>query len=310
MNKGTLKSWGLLLLAIILGAGTYFGANHFFKEHEKKIRAELESKITSTKSIVVSSRDIQAGEIISAENMAIATVPSNFLPDGHVEPPMFDAMSGKELIYPMSQGTPLLQLYVGGNYADRFSDLIKKGHRPLTVEVDTINSNEGMIEVGDYVDLLLMVSGESEGVERLENIAENVNIVATGRTRSVSAESNGNVMSDGGQMYGYSTITVILPSDTAARVLLAQENGTLVTFLRNQEDKAKLGFDAISFHQMQDVTAGTIQYFTASNSDGANLKPKYVNIIGNTKSKIQNARKWNEPELTVSNTTSNTVETD
>ncbi len=273
MKNGFIKSWGLLLVALITGIGTYFTANYFFKQHEANIRAELEAQITSTKRIVVSSREIVAGEIISADNMAVAEVPANFLPDGHIEPNMFSSMQGRELLYPLGQGKPLLDIYVGGTYAERFSDLIGLGKRPLTVEVDTINSNEGMIEVGDYVDLLLKVTnGEDEGISRLDNIAEAVRVVATGSMRSIGHGDQTGVISETGYGSGYSTITVILDSDIAAKVLLAQENGTLVTFLRNQQDKRHLGFETVSYNNLLNGSKNTIEMYSNSNNDGALLR--------------------------------------
>lgn len=282
------KTWGLLLLALVVAGGAFWGSKSYLQSEKDALFAQFNESVAKTVTIVVSTRDVGAGEIVSASNMATVDVPAKFLPDSAVYPQMFDQVNGRELIYPMSEGTPLLEIYLGGGVVDKFSDLIEKGKRPVTIEIDNLNSNEGMLEIGDSVDLLQLLDGDKESVMQLNVLAENIKVFATGRTRSSSIDENVTAVSDGYSDQGYATITVIVDVKIAAKIILAQANGDLLTLLRNSRDDRKLPFKYISYADLDsDSESLLIEYYSASGSSGGNITPKYISSTGRTNQPVK-----------------------
>ncbi|GAA5218217.1 Flp pilus assembly protein CpaB [Corallincola platygyrae] len=292
-----LKSWGLLAAGIILAVIAYFSSQSYLQSEKEELLSNIRKKEAATVEVVVSSKKINAGDFIGASNMAVAKVPAKYLPDSYVSPLEFTQYAGKEMLVDMSRGKPLLKIYAGGEKAGRFSDLIAKGDRPLTLEVDSLESNEEMIEVGDHVDLVLMVKGgENNTVEKLDILAENVNVIATGARRSASTSAQGKTIAPS-DFYGYNTITVVLEAELAGQVLLAQENGDLVVMLRNQVDTEELDFEEIAYGATSNVSSGSIQYFAGSLSENGGLITAFVPVISTT-DPSKKLKRWQAPVAT------------
>lgn len=274
-------SWGLLAAALGLGALAFFAANWYLQQQQASLEQELLSQQGARRPVVVATMPIAAGEAIGGHNMAIAEIPTVNLSERAVSPDDFGYYDGKILRTPMSQGEPLLDHFVAGFGAERFSDLLLEGERAVTIAIDEIKSQDNMLVYGDRVDLLLLMEPDSQtaGVDEQQQLAplvENVRVLAVGRRALVARDADFAPATDDPEAdSAYSTITVGLPLDDASRVLLARDLGEIVVALRNRKDESPLRSDLLTGEGLLSRSAGegTYQFYSNSLSDGGALKP-------------------------------------
>jgi pilus assembly protein CpaB len=269
------RSWGLLAAAIALGALAFWGSSYYLESRERALTDELFSQLEERRPVVVATAELMPGAVVSPENMAVANVPVGHLSASAVTPDQFDSFAEKVLIAPMSPGEPLLHHFVAGDYAERFSDLLKPGERAVTLQIDEIKSNDGLLQLGDRVDLLL-VTGKGGGRQsdtELVPMVENVRVLATGRMPLATRDADlpgGDPEND--LAAGYSTVTVGVSADQATQLLLAKDLGDIVVLLRNREDTDALQASALSAERvLGGARNDAYEYFSGSQSEAGAL---------------------------------------
>ncbi|MBQ0960305.1 Flp pilus assembly protein CpaB [Ideonella sp. 4Y11] len=223
--------WLLLGLAIALGVGAVYLSNDLI--HSRLAQLEEESRRGRVMvSVVVAKRDLDRGEPISAEVMAIREVPKEFVHQNAVLPKQFGDFERQRLTLPIKRGEVLLPMHAEGGGQYVFSATLKKGQRAMTVEVDSVNSISGMLKPGDFIDLVY--SGRAaapQGAERDEELTlpllSKVPVLAT--DQRVSRRDDGTESS-------YSTITLEVSPEEADRIIVARAAGRLTALLRNPDD--------------------------------------------------------------------------
>lgn len=275
LSKST-QLWLQILAAVALGLSAYFLSKHLIEREKQKLASRMsEGQLSGT--IIVASRPLKAGEILSAENLAATDASIEFLPDDTLTPAQFDEIQGLELRHDLGEGKPLLSSYIQPPISERFSELVGPGQRAVTIDVDNRMSIEGMIRVGDRLDLLLRQGDGSEA--ELEVLAETVPVIATGALRSASQSRPNETVNEAAQDSYYSSLTVILPTELAAVALLAREEGSLIALLRGPSDEQPLGFTRIDRHAGS--TDKAVQFFSNSQQEAGQLTPKRLKEIRN-----------------------------
>ena len=109
----------------------------------------------------------------------------------------------------------------------------------MTVPVDELNAVAGMLEAGDFIDLV--ISGELEGDSAeqkgyvLRRLMEKVQILATGTMTRIDAKyAKANGVYPEEPFFG--TITIAVPAYLVTEILMARENETLNILLRHPGD--------------------------------------------------------------------------
>ena len=243
---GASRSWGLLAGSLVLGF-LAFGLSAWYLQHRQlAIENELMGQQGEKQEVVVALRDLQPGTVLSSETLAVAAVPVKHMSANAVTPDQFSFFDGKVLTSGMSQGEVLLNHFVAGLGAQRFSDLLQTGERAVTIPVDEIKSNDNMLTFGDRVDLLLLTEQMDDSAETtnhksqvLNPLVENVRVLAVGRHALVTREADLSGKQENDPL-SYGTLTVGVPIDDASRLLLGRDLGTIVVMLRNREDKSPL----------------------------------------------------------------------
>lgn len=242
-------NWILLLISLILGGVSAWATKNYFIVKEQELRSELSKDNTDMVDVVVATQELRKGDIISQQNMSVRSIQADTLPLEAIHPSQFGEIEGQMLLEPMSSGRPLLKTYLPGQRISQFSDMLKDGERAVTINIDDINSNAGMLVPSDHIDLLLSYKDESSSEERnkLHILLENVTVLATGRQ---SIDVNPELVDT---LYenpnAYNTVTLALSVDDAARVSLAKLKGSFVTLLRNQNEVRP--FEFVSLHEGQ-----------------------------------------------------------
>lgn len=239
---GFLKTGGLMLLALVFAGLAGWGTLSYLNSREAELRQAAASLDGPSVEVVVASAAVSPGETISLDNMAIAEVPQKYLPQDAIPPSEFELYAEKTILVPLDPGRPLLRSYISGlSHQSSFSAQLKEGWRAMTLPVDELSAVAGMLEAGDFVDLV--ISGEKENNEAekkdyvLRRLMEKVEVLATGTMTRVDAKyakANGAYPDE--PFFG--TITVAVPAYLVTEILLARENDTLNILLRHPKDES------------------------------------------------------------------------
>jgi len=274
------RSWGLLVVSLVIAGVAFWLTKTYLSSQENKLRQQLLDQQGAYANVVVASKDIIPGDVISLENMAVAQVPISNLSSSAVMPEQFGGFEGQVVRNYMSTGEPLLNHFVAGIGIERFSDLLDDGERAVTLEIDDINSVSGMLLPGDFVDIMMLLEEESDTQElagndnkNLKPLLQKVRILAVDALSLVSKEQDFIAQHSGyDDSMQYSSVTVGVGFDDAAKLILARDIGDLVFMLRNKEDRAHLKSDLLTkedlLHQ-NNSNSKSYKYYSSAKPAGS-----------------------------------------
>ncbi|MFA5521485.1 MAG: Flp pilus assembly protein CpaB [Castellaniella sp.] len=198
-----------------------------------------EPKVT----IMLAAADLPAGLLLRAEDIDWESRPKSQVPDGAVKQnaPEADTLSGVLLRRDVRAGEAILARNVIRHDAPGFlAAALQPGMRAVSVPVDNVSGNAGLIQPGDFVDMILVQqSRSSELIDESrarsvvgETVIENVRVIAVGSVFQEESQS----------MFGGSTATSRQPVRTvtlevmpraAEAVTVAARLGSLTLALRS-----------------------------------------------------------------------------
>jgi pilus assembly protein CpaB len=238
---GFLKTGGLVLLALIFAGLAGWGTLSYLKNREAELRQAAASMDGPSVEIVVASAAVSPGDSITLDNMAIADIPQKYVPQDAIVPQEFELYAEKTILVPLDPGRPLLKSYISGlSHQSSFSAHLKQGWRAMTLPVDELNAVAGMLEAGDFIDLV--ITGEQENGETgakgylLRRLMEKVEVLATGTMTRIDAKyAKANGVYPEEPFFG--TITISVPSYLVTEILMAREKDSLNILLRHPKDE-------------------------------------------------------------------------
>ncbi len=275
INRKSLM-WLQLGGALILGVAAYLISRQMLDLEKQNLLNRLNHKDHGG-SIIVATRALVTGDILSPENLATVDVSLEFMPEDVLSAEQFGEIAGLEIRQALAPGKPLLRSYVRAPIAERFSQLVGPGQRAVTIEVDNHMSIEGMIRVGDRLDLLIRTG--SGTAAQLDVLAESVAVIATGSLRSASRDNPTEAVDESGNAGAYASLTVVLETEVAARALLARENGELIAMLRGPEDSEPMPFTRFDGHS--GLSVRTVQFFSNARQEEGQLQPIDLSPVRN-----------------------------
>lgn len=220
----------LALGALLAGFGGWYLTNDYITDSVSRYKQTLNKGQKMIK-VVVASQDLEAGATINSASAVLRDMPAAFVHKNAVRGDNFDAtVGGKQLLYSLSAGDPILEAHVSRTQFTKFSDIIPDGMRAITISVDTISSISGFLSPGDLIDLLITLKDGPES--RTIPLLKAVKVVATGNNLD-----NGLPPKE-----GYSNITLGVSPKDAARLIHAQAVGRMTIALRTEKD-IKSGYD-------------------------------------------------------------------
>ncbi|MGC4027969.1 MAG: Flp pilus assembly protein CpaB [Steroidobacteraceae bacterium] len=254
-KQGMLKLAGsnavLAALAAVAGLGAVVAARHYVDGQVRRMEAGAEARYQPTP-VVVAGEDLRPGEPLAAASLAMRRMPAGYLPGGVIADSAAAELVGRSLLVPLRRGDPVTRGVLAPQRAASLSAQLSSGYRALTLAVDDISSHAGMLAPGDEVDLYLAQNRGASGA-RLALLLQRVPVLATGsrmlRPDGSAADAP------------YGTITLRTSVDDAARIILAQQAGSLAIALRGQGDSAPALLSVRDSHDlMQDAApAATLQ---------------------------------------------------
>ncbi len=236
MRKGKITTL-ILAAAVVCGLSAAWLTHWYIDSRVRSYRARLDKELEPVK-VVVAVNDMESGEPMTSANVAVRPIPRAFVPRDAVLPDQYGDVDGRRLAIPVNRGEPILYPYLSKGAGQPFSNVIRVGERALTVRVDEVSSQSGMLTPGDRVDVIATLS--SVGGSLTIPLLRNVTILATG---AKSASESGGYP---GPNSPFHTVTMALTPRDAARVTHAREIGKLTVVLRSPGDSGDGKFATVT----------------------------------------------------------------
>lgn len=220
----------MLLLSVAVGGGAVWYSRQYIENQIDSYRARLEKDVPMA-SVVVPSRDMRRGEIVTAELLLVRDIPVDYVDSNSVTGSDYELALGQRIDFDIDEGRPLLWAHLENGRAPTFSGQVPDGLRAMTVRVDEVNSISGFLQPDDQVDLFM--SHSAGGAHEIFPLIERLRVIATGVQTMVEKSGQASTRS-------FSTITIQVSPEQAQRITLAQQVGKITAVLRNPEDEAPL----------------------------------------------------------------------
>lgn len=210
----------ILLVAIIMGGTAAFLARDWLASH-----ASTEVVQAPTSTVVVAVAPLAFGAAITTDNVTEVAWPANMVPEGAFTKVQDLLKDGRRVVLsPLSKNEPVLHAKVTepGQRAS-LSTLIEEGKRAVTVSVDDVRGVAGFIFPGDFVDIVLTRTNNSEGPQSFsEVILQHVKVLAIDQFAGNQQEKPTIAKA----------VTVEVTSEQSLKILLATNIGRLSLVLR------------------------------------------------------------------------------
>ena len=230
----------LALVAVLAGTLAALGTHGYIDRALAEERDRLQPDVAMV-GVVVARRDLQRGDPVSAETMAVRQIPSDLAPSSGISPERFESYIGSTLALSVRSGEPLLTVAIAGSDAAHFSQRLRTGFRAITIAVDEVNALSGMLQPGDRIDLMLTAraaDARNDGQDQTIVLMQDVLILATGR--QVHPDLRGDAESSKSQERQFGAITIEVDPDRAQRLIVAQRSGRITAILRNPTDRGAI----------------------------------------------------------------------
>jgi len=196
--------------------------------------------------VLVAARSIAAGVPISADDLAVQEIPAEYRQPGAMSPS--DEIMGKTAQSPISQGEQILKNRLGAPPAKvkTLTELTPKGKRAVPVIVDNMASLAGLLQQGDYVDALAvitpplgsniyMIVNRSAGLEDPKNEQKAVTVPLFQHVQilAIGSDTGG---SRGAAKGAGNTVTLSLSPQESALASFIQEQGKIRLVMRSDTD--------------------------------------------------------------------------
>ncbi|MDD4312647.1 MAG: Flp pilus assembly protein CpaB [Eubacteriales bacterium] len=234
-----------LIAALCAGALLYFYLGNL--EAQKEVKVEYDN-------VVIAAVDIPAFTPITSDMVTFKPIPQ-----GYAHP--LAARTKEEVVGLVTEsaiiaGEEMLpaKLKQFGETDSGLSYVVPEGMRAVTVSVDEVSGVAGFLQRGDYVDVISYTStsyempatdqaqtGTTQPTDPGQNAvsqsttlvaAQNVLVAAIGRSLSSSTGTT----SEDQSTIGYNSVTLILTTEDAMRVVQGSRSGSLILILRASGD--------------------------------------------------------------------------
>ena len=227
----TLLRWNLILPVIALAAGgaAAAGAGHYVKARADLAEQQLRERYQAT-AVVVASRDVQRGQLLEGSVLAVRQMPRDFIPADALNPARAGELLGARAAIDIRRGTPVVPAaLLASPVEESLAAQLMQGRRALTIQVDQMNSLAGQLRPGDTVDLIY--SRSESAASKLVPLLERVQVLATGASTTLYDQDT-----DRPRERDFDSITLLVTSEEAARIVLAEQAGRITVLLRSAAD--------------------------------------------------------------------------
>jgi pilus assembly protein CpaB len=180
--------------------------------------------------VVVAKTEIPLGEKITAEQVALASIPNGSTPDGALR--KLDQVVGRVAIMPIGvRETVTTAKLAPAGTGGGLSAVIPEGYRAMTVKVDDVVGVSGFIMPGSFVDVIaVIVSASQQNGEPISKIVlQNIKVLASGP--KIDSPENQR------EPTNVKAVTLQVTPEQAEKLVLAANEGKLQLVMRNYSDQ-------------------------------------------------------------------------
>ena len=229
------------------------------------------SPVIVTRQIVVASKDMQAGDVMTSASLNTIDWPSSAVPAGSFS--KRQDVAGRVLLYPVSSGEPVLAHDLAAPDAGTgLTALIPDGMRAISLHADETTGVSGFITPNSHVDVLVTYPAEAGAGFVSAMVLQNARVLAIGQKDDAVKEA---------KLGPPNTVTLLVTPEDAAKVTTASSLGKILLALRNGADRS--------------LTSGLSQVAFASGS----AAPKRAATAGNQPNAHTTAERSSKPSFTV-----------
>jgi len=237
---GSLAAWWLVPVAVLCGLAAFVGSQRHLAERAAAVERRWEERYTPVK-VLVAARDLPSGRVLRESDLARREMPSAFVPGGALPVDAAARAVGQQLLFGLRRGDALVESHLAGREGPTLAARLQRGTRAVTVPVDEVSSQAGLVRPGDRIDLML-AEERAEDTGRcviVRPLLEAVTVLATGRMQrplpgTASALAAG--LGDPDPSPEYSTITLDVTPEQGQLLAVGLRIGELVPLLRPEGD--------------------------------------------------------------------------
>ena len=179
--------------------------------------------------IVASAKPLEAGTLLTAEQLVLLEWPSSLPLDGAVTKP--ELAVGRILLFPIAPNEPIReQILAGPGAAIGLTAKIPDGMRAVAVVTNEVNNVSGFLFPGSHVDVLVTFRPENGKEAMTATVVQNVDVLSTGERLEPDPS---------GKPQNVKVVTLLMTPDDAQKLALASNQGTVQFVLRNGSDQAQ-----------------------------------------------------------------------
>jgi pilus assembly protein CpaB len=230
----------MLVVAVVFGVAAFIGAQRYLSQTRAEVEDKWRKRYQSIE-VVVAAAELPAGRVLRIEDLAKREMPEAFLPTGRVTADEIEPLLGQQLLIALSPGDALSVAYLSGHGGQALASRLQDGTRAVTVPVDEVSSQAGLVRPGDRVDLLLAEEQtvDTERCVSVKPLLESLVVLATGQHQvDPSRGADQMLRSPAESLMSYSTMTLDVTPAQAQQLALALRVGDLIPMLRGQSDTA------------------------------------------------------------------------
>lgn len=245
------------LLAVVFALIATFLIFNWMKQRTKP---PASSKVTSVEAghrVVVAAKDLAWGTKISPKMLKTAPLSKEYMPAGAYSEPA--QLEGRVLVRPVEKNEPIIETQLAPKDVTNggVSAVVAPGMRAIAVAGDKVIGLSGLIQPGNYVDVLVTVQDpQNPSQHYTKTVLEDVQVLATG----VQLEDKGN----GSKPEPVDVFTVEVTPQQAEVLSLASMQGRLHFALRNPLDKSTVLTLGETVPQMLDSFRPSVQKVAAT----------------------------------------------
>jgi pilus assembly protein CpaB len=222
----SVRSFLVIILAVAFGGSAAVGVNSL-------LRSAPSAPKPDTVDVVVAKEDVARFTMVTKDLVEARPYPKELVPAGALT--STDDVEGRLTLTPLGKDAPVLNVNLAAKGASRdMASGIAKGKRAFSIQTpNAAAGGAGFILPGDHVDVQFTArkaEDESTG-GTTRTLLENVVVLAVDQETQVPDQAKLNAKE-------LRTVTLLVTTDEAAKLGLAQSQGTLQLLLRNREDTA------------------------------------------------------------------------
>lgn len=228
MKKSRLTAL-LAVGALVTGLVGAWSASAYIEKRVNSERQALQADQVQVEVVVVS-RDVQLGEVITMDMLALRSIPNAYVDEKALTEDYLEWILGKMAVAPISRGTPLLESFLKDAASLAVLTRIPEGMRAVAFSAANPEFVIGKLQAGDRIDIHFTFQDGARSKTAV--------LIANAMLIDMGGDPDSMVSSM------HSVMTVALEPSDAARLIHAQSHGELRITARAAND-AGAGFKDI-----------------------------------------------------------------